>query len=218
MDQNVILFDLDGTLTDSAEGIVNSVVYALEHMGIPYESKESLRCFIGPPLQASFRNVFKLSEEQVQDAVRLFRTYFREKGIYENSVYKNVPEMLSALRNEGYTLAVATSKPEAFAKQILLRFDLAKYFRVIAGATMDGTDKPTVIREALARLEVKPSPRVLMVGDREHDVLGAKEVGIRSLGVLYGYGSEKELSEAGAEYIASTPMDIASFCLSDPCK
>ena len=118
MDQNVILFDLDGTLTDSAEGIVNSVVYALERMGIPYESKESLRCFIGPPLQASFGDIFKLSEEQVQDAVRLFRTYFREKGIYENSVYENIPEMLSALRNAGYTLAVATSKPEAFAEQI----------------------------------------------------------------------------------------------------
>ena len=213
MNYDVILFDLDGTLTDSAEGILNSVIYALERMCVSYDSKESLRCFIGPPLQTSFRDYCGFSEKQVSEAVQTFREYFREKGIYENMVYENIPEMLNALCDAGFTLAVATSKPEAFAKQILLRFDLAKYFKVIAGATMDGTDKPTVIREALARLNVKPSPRVLMVGDREHDVLGAKEVGIRSLGVLYGYGSEKELTEAGAEYIASTPMGIVDFCI-----
>lgn len=208
MKYDVILFDLDGTLTDSAEGIVNSVVYALERKGIPYTNKQALRCFVGPPLQDSFRDYCGFSEEQVKEAVRIFREYFTEKGIYENKVYEGVPQMLSALCEAGYTLAVATSKPEAFAEQILVRFDLAKYFKVIAGASMDGTTKPVVIRQALARLGVEPSARVLMIGDREHDVLGAKEVGIASLGVLYGYGSEEELREAGADYIVQKPAEI----------
>jgi len=213
MSYNVILFDLDGTLTDSAEGIVNSVVYALENKGVPYASKQALRRFVGPPLQASFRDYCGFSEEEAKDAVRVFREYFTQKGIYENAVYEGVPEMLSSLCKAGFKLAVATSKPEAFAKQILERFDLAKYFTVIAGASMDGTDKPTVIRLALSLLHTEPSSRVLMVGDREHDILGAKEVGISSLGVLYGYGSEKELKEAGATDIADSPCAITSHCL-----
>jgi phosphoglycolate phosphatase len=123
--------------------------------------------------------------------------------------------MLGALYNAGFTLAVATSKPEAFAKQILERFDLAKYFTVISGASMDGTGKTEVIRRTLDRLGVKPSASVLMVGDREHDVLGAKEVGISSLGVLYGYGSEEELDTAGADRIVHTPWEIVSYCISE---
>jgi phosphoglycolate phosphatase len=212
MSYDVILFDLDGTLTDSAEGIVNSVVYALERKGVPYGSKQELRRFVGPPLQASFCDFCGFSEEEAKDAVRVFREYFTEKGIYENSVYAGVPEMLGDLCESGLTLAVATSKPEAFAGQILARFGLEKYFTVIAGASMDGTDKPTVIRQALSRLGKEPSRRILMVGDREHDVLGAKEVGISSLGVLYGYGSEEELSEAGADHIAKTPAEVVSYC------
>ena len=208
-----ILFDLDGTLTDSAEGIVNSVVYALEQKGIPYVNKQELRRFVGPPLQASFRDYCGFSEEEAKDAVRVFREYFTEKGIYENAVYEGVPEMLSSISKAGFKLAVATSKPEAFAKQILERFDLAKYFAVIAGASMEGTDKPTVIRQALSRLHTEPSSRVLMVGDREHDILGAKEVGVSSLGVLYGYGSEEELEEAGADYIVKTPLGVLDHCM-----
>lgn len=215
MNYEVILFDLDGTLTDSAEGILNSVIYALERMGVSYDSKESLRRFIGPPLQTSFRDYCGFSEKQVAEAVRIFREYFRERGIYENKVYGDIPEMLNALCNADLTLAVATSKPEAFAEQILLRFDLAKYFKVISGATMDGTDKVTVIREALTRLGIKPSSRVLMVGDREHDILGAKEAGVSSLGVLFGYGSKEELQTAGADHIVSTPSEIVNLCLSD---
>ena len=212
MSYDFILFDLDGTLTDSAEGIVNSVVYALERKGIPYASKRELRRFVGPPLQASFREYCGFSEEEAKEAVRIFREYFTEKGIYENTVYEGVPEMLQALYEFGFTLAVATSKPEAFAKQILERFDLAKYFTVIAGASMDGTDKPTVIRQTLSRLHTEPSSRVLMVGDREHDIFGAKEVGVSSLGVLYGYGSEEELKEAGADGIIALPAEITSYC------
>lgn len=212
MSYDVILFDLDGTLTDSAEGIVNSVVYALERKGIPYASKQALRRFVGPPLQDSFRDYCGISDEQAKEMVRIFREYFTQKGIYENAVYDGVPEMLDSLCKAGYSLAVATSKPEAFAKQILARFDLEKYFSVIAGASMDGTTKPVVIRLALQRLGVQASARVLMVGDREHDILGAKEVGISSLGVLYGYGDKEELSGAGADHIVQTPTEILHCC------
>lgn len=208
MSYDVILFDLDGTLTDSAEGIINSVVYALERMGIPYTDKRELRRFVGPPLQDAFRDYYGLSEDGVTNAVQTFREYFTEKGIYENAVYDGVPEMLDALQKAGYTLAVATSKPEAFAEQILAYFGLSKYFTVVAGASMGGTSKPIVIRRALQKLCTEPSDRVLMIGDREHDVLGAKDVGLPSLGVLYGYGSEAELREAGADFIARTPQEI----------
>jgi phosphoglycolate phosphatase len=213
MSYNIILFDLDGTLTDSADGIVNSVIYALERKGISYTSKQELRRFVGPPLQESFKDYCGFSEEDAKDAVRIFREYFSQKGIYENAVYDGVPEMLQKLCNAGFTLAVATSKPETFAKQILERFDLAKYFTVIAGASMEGTDKPTVIRQALSRLNAEPSENILMIGDRKHDIIGAKEVGISSLGVLYGYGSKEELADAGAENIVSSPSGIAEFCI-----
>lgn len=213
MSYTAILFDLDGTLTDSADGIVNSVVYALEKKAIPYSNKQELRRFVGPPLQDSFRDYCGFSDEQSKEMVRLFREYFTDKGIYENAVYDGVPEMLDSLCKAGFTLAVATSKPEAFAKQILTRFGLAKYFKVIAGASMDGTTKPVVIRQALARLGIEPSEHVLMVGDREHDILGAKEVGISSLGVLYGYGDEAELRKAGADHIVQTPSEILHGCI-----
>lgn len=213
MSYNIILFDLDGTLTDSADGIVNSVIYALERKGISYTSKQELRRFVGPPLQESFKEYCGFSEEDAKDAVRIFREYFSQKGIYENAVYDGVPEMLQKLCNAGFTLAVATSKPETFAKQILERFDLAKYFAVIAGASMEGTDKPTVIRQALSRLNAEPSENILMIGDRKHDIIGAKDVGISSLGVLYGYGSKEELADAGADNILSSPSGIAEFCI-----
>ena len=212
MSYKAILFDLDGTLTDSAEGIVNSVVYALERKRIPYESKQALRRFVGPPLQDSFRDYCGFSDEEAKEMVRLFREYFTEQGIYENAVYNGVPQMLDSLCKAGLTLAVATSQPEAFAEQILARFGLEKYFKVIAGASMDGTMKPIVIRQALARLGIEPSEHVLMVGDREHDILGAKEVGISSLGVLYGYGDEDELRKAGATHIVQTPSEILHSC------
>ena len=198
MSYDVILFDLDGTLTDSAEGIVNSVVYALERKGIPYASKQALRRFVGPPLQDSFRDYCRFSDEQAKEMVRIFREYFTQKGIYENAVYDGVPEMLDSLCKAGYTLAVATSKPEAFAEQILARFDLAKYFTVIAGASMDGTTKPVVIRQALSRLATEPSDRVLMVGDREHDVLGAKDM-------------QKPLSMALSLQCLKFPTNLQSF-------
>ena len=210
-----ILFDLDGTLTDSAEGIVNSIVYALKHYGLPHDDREALRRFVGPPLPESFQKYCGFSAEKAKDAVAVFREYFTEKGIFENSVYDGVPEMLDALVKAGFTLGVATSKPEAFAEQILARFDLAKYFTAVAGATMDEkrTSKPTVIAYAMEKLGITDASCVWMVGDREHDILGAKENGIRSVGVLYGYGDMAELGEAGADVIVQTPAELLQHIL-----
>lgn len=204
-----IFFDLDGTLTDSAPGIINSVANALKHFGLCADDK-TLRCVVGPPLMDSFRDVFHFDEAQCAEALKAFREYFSVKGLYENSVYEGIPEMLSALKNEGKTLVVATSKPEPFARQILSYFGLDGYFAYIAGAAMDEsrTKKSEVLSYAMESVGLSDPSRVLMVGDREHDVLGAKAFGIPTLGVLYGYGSEEELKQAGAYMLAKSPWEI----------
>ncbi len=215
MNFDSVLFDLDGTLTDSADGIINSFVHALKHYGLPHDDREALRRFVGPPLPYSFSHFCGFSPEKTKEAVAIFREYYKEQGIYENVVYDGVPEMLAALKNAGKTLVVATSKPEEFAKKILARFDLAKYFTVIAGATMDEkrTDKAEVIAYALSLAGITDKTRTVMIGDREHDILGAKKIGIMSLGVLYGYGDLHELQNAGADGIAQTPRDVVSYVL-----
>ena len=215
MRYDTILFDLDGTLTDSADGIINSIVHTLKHYGLPHDNRAALRRFVGPPLPESFQRYCGFSPEKAKEAVAGFREYFSEIGIFENTVYEGVSEMLSTLRKAGFTLAIATSKPEVFAERILSRFDLAKYFTAVAGATMDEkrTNKAQVILYALEKLGGREHSHVLMVGDREHDILGAKAVGIDSLGVLYGYGDRAELTAAGALLIAETPMDVCRIIL-----
>ena len=211
----VFAFDLDGTLTDPGEGITNSVAYALKKWGIEVNDKRELYSFIGPPLSASFKKYFGFSEDDALKSVEYYREYFRERGIFENEVYGGVPNLLATLKEAGKTLILATSKPEGFAKQILDHFDLAKYFTAVAGATMDEkrTNKAEVIRYALEKLGVKERSHILMVGDREHDILGAKAVGLMSLGVLYGYGDRAELTAAGADLLAETPMDVCRIIL-----
>ena len=208
-----LLFDLDGTLTDSSRGITNSVAYALEKYGLPYKNKKELECFIGPPLVKMFMSKFGLGEAEGLELLALYREYYSVKGIYENDVYGGIPLLLEKLSESGKNLIVATSKPEHFAVKILEYFDLAKYFSVIAGATMDETRtaKSDVIRYALDTANITDISEVIMVGDREYDVLGAKELGIDSVGVLYGYGSREELESAGAPHIASTVEDILKF-------
>lgn len=212
---NTILFDLDGTLTDPAEGITNSVTYALKHWNIEIADKSSLNCFIGPPLYESFSKYFNFSENEAQKAVEVYREYFSVKGLYENKVYDGIEEVLSLLKSAGKKLAVATSKPEHFAVKILKHFSLEKYFDVIAGATMDGSriNKADVIRYALNELSPSTSKEILMIGDREHDVFGAKEIGIDSLGVTYGYGGRKELENAGADFVVDAVEDIVKIIL-----
>lgn len=209
-----IFFDLDGTLTDSAEGITNSVAYALEKFGIQVTDKKELNRFVGPPLVPAFMEFYGFDEEKAKKAVEYYRERFRDIGIFENSVYMGVRELLEVLRAKGYILVIATSKPEAFAKRIAEHFDLAKYFTYIAGATFDGKigTKTEVIEYAIKVLNISDRREVVMVGDRHHDAEGARNTGLDFVGVLYGYGSREELEKAGATLIAQTPTDIENCC------
>ena len=208
-----LFFDLDGTLTDSAEGITNSVEYALNKFGIIIKDKSELNRFVGPPLVPAFMEFYGFDEPDAKKAVEYYRERFKDIGIFENRVYDGIKGLLEDLKNKGYTLVVATSKPETFAKRIADHFDLTKYFTYIAGATFDGriSTKTEVIEYAIKALGLKDRSEIIMIGDRHHDVEGAKETGLDSLGVLYGYGNREELEKAGATYIAPTVEDIASI-------
>lgn len=206
-------FDLDGTITDSSLGITNSVMYALKKFGIVEEDRAKLYKFIGPPLVVSFREYYGFSEEKAWEAVTYYREYYQEKGIFENRVYDGFEEMLKTLKAAGKRLVVATSKPEPYAKKIIEHFGLSSYFDYVAGMELDGGRgmKAEVIRYALGVCGIEDKSKVLMVGDREHDVIGAREAGIDCLGVLYGFGDREELEQAGADYIVRTVMDIAGL-------
>ncbi len=211
---DTVLFDLDGTLTDPFEGISNSIIYALKKFGIAAPDKPLLKKFIGPPLTESFSEYCGLNHSDALRAVDYYREYFSVAGIFENKPYEGVCELLSGLKERGYTAIVATSKPEQFAKAIVQHFGL-QYFKEICGATMDQsrTQKADVIAYALKKCEIKDKKRAVMVGDRKHDIIGAKTNGLSSIGVLYGYGSKEELLEAGANYIANSPVDILHYIL-----
>lgn len=211
---DTILFDLDGTLTDPGIGITNSIAYALEQRGMPVPPREQLFRFIGPPLLDEFQKVYGVTEAEARELVAQFRVYFESRGIFENRMYEGIPEMLQRLRDHGCRLVLATSKPEVFAEQVLEHFSLRQYFTAVAGSTIDEgrTDKAEVIAYALGKLEAAGRP--LMVGDRRHDVVGAQANKIPCLGVLYGYGSRQELTEAGAVRLAETVEDVADLALS----
>ena len=212
---DILLFDLDGTLTDPGSGITNSIMYALEKMGRPVPERESLYRFIGPPLTWTFGNFFGFTEEDTFKAIKFYREYFAVSGLYENEVYLGVPELLKKLREAGKTLAVATSKPEKFAVEILEYFGMAEYFHHICGAAFDesrGT-KHEVIEYALERLGNPAREDVLMIGDREHDIIGAKASGLGSLGVLYGYGDAAEHEAAGADGVVATVEELEKLLL-----
>ena len=204
---NVILFDLDGTITDPGIGITNSVAHALKKYGITVDDRAELYKFIGPPLHKSFEEFYGVDGLQ---AVEYYREYYRDKGIYENTVYAGVEDMLKKLNGAGKKLILATSKPEVFAREVLRYFNLTDYFYYAAGANLDGTltDKAEVIAYALAEGGVTDKSTVIMIGDREHDIIGAKKNGVDSMGVLYGYGSREEFENVGADYIAETVDDI----------
>ena len=207
---DTVLFDLDGTLTDPGEGITNSVDFALSKYGIETKDKRELYKFIGPPLKDSFMKYYGFDEVKAEEAIAFYREYFRDRGIFENRVYDDVEYMLTKLYADGKTIVLATSKPEEFALRILEHFGLRKYFTVVAGASMDSSrsKKGDVIAYALSMCENIDKNTAVMIGDREHDIIGAKENDLKSIGVLYGYGDENELKTAGADYIVSTPKDI----------
>ncbi len=210
-----ILFDLDGTLTESAPGIINSLKYALERLGVTDYDRTILDKFIGPPLAVSFEKFFGFKGEKCNNAIKIYREYFSKKGLFENSVYAGVEDMLARLKSAGLKLAVATSKPEVFARRILDKFGLSGYFEVICGIPLDNEKmtKAQVIDRAVAELSAADKQAVLMVGDRDYDVAGAHQNGIECMGVTYGYGSRSELESAGAEYIAASAEEAAELML-----
>lgn len=215
-----ILFDLDGTLTDPKEGITKSVRYALNRFGIQVDDLDSLCPFIGPPLTDSYKKYYGLSDEQAWQGVLVYREYFSRQGWHENKEYPGIREMLTALKAAGKILMVATSKPEEFAVRILEHFKLAEYFDFIGGADMEETRsrKGDVIRYVLEECGLgsgrEAASKAVMVGDREHDVLGARECGLECIGVLYGYGSRKELENCKAAHVAGTVQDLEKLLLS----
>ena len=216
MNQTYILFDLDGTLTDPGMGITNSVMHALTHFGITVIDRSDLYRFIGPPLMDSFMEYYGLTEEQAVEAVRVYREYFADKGWAENTVYSGIEALLADLVAAGKILLVATSKPQIFAERILVHFGLDKYFTHICGVALQaprGYSKADVIRDALDRAGVSDLTTAVMVGDRHHDIDGAKAVGISSVGVLYGYGDREEHEAAGADAIAESVAELKAMLL-----
>ena len=209
------LFDLDGTLTDPGEGITRSVQYALAKFGINVENRRELFCFIGPPLHESFEVYYGFSRPDAMKAVDAYREYYAVKGIFENLVYDGIGEMLAELQKNGVKICLATSKPELYAKQILEHFELDSYFTAVAGSEMDGTrtKKAEVIERALMLLGNPSVADCVMIGDREHDVLGGSANGLDTVGVLFGYGNREELERAGATYIAATPAEIVKILI-----
>ena len=212
--KKVILFDLDGTLTDPKVGITKSVQHALRYYGIEEPDPDKLCPFIGPPLTDSFQELYGFSLPQAKEAIEKYREYFSVTGIFENEVYPGIPEMLGMLKEKGFTLAVATSKPEEYSIRILEHFGLDSYFQLVGGADMTETRvrKGDIIAYTLNRLGVNPKETpVVMVGDRKHDLIGAKENQLPCVGVLFGYGSREELREAGADALAESVKELGEI-------
>lgn len=216
-----LLFDLDGTLTDSAEGIIKCVQYAAEKMGAELKKAEELRVFVGPPLSESFQNVYGFSEADTQQAIAYYRERFKPIGMFENAVYPGIPEMLKAMKENGKINLIASSKPQEFVETILEHFDIAKYFDIIVGASMDESrnTKEAVIEEALLQLKSTDrygqynDDKCVMIGDRKYDIHGARYFGLRNIGVSYGFAPVGELEEAGADVIVDTVEELTRVLL-----
>lgn len=210
MKYKYVLFDLDGTLTDSKKGITKSVQYSLKKYNIAIENLDILEKFIGPPLKDSFIKYYNFNESQALQAIEYYREYFKKYGIFENRVYENVEVLLVKLKQSGVNLIIATSKPTVFAKRILKHFNLYEYFQNIVGSNLDGTrgKKGEVIKYIIDEYNIGNPEEVVMIGDRKHDIIGARENNIDSIGVSYGYGSLEELKDAGATYIVDNLIDI----------
>ena len=210
MSFDYLFFDLDGTLTDPAQGITNSFIHALKYFGIEIPSYEKLCSFIGPPLVDTFKTQFGFSEEKAAEGVKKYREYFAEKGLLENSVYPGIPELLAKLKEGGKKLVVATSKPEEYSIRIIEHFGLNKYFENVCGSLMDESrsKKDEVIEYAIERNGIKDRSKILMIGDRKHDMIGAKKCGLWACGVLFGYGDFEELKTSGADMIAKDVKDL----------
>lgn len=208
-----VFFDLDGTLSNSAEGITNSVAYALEKMGIQPPPREALMHYIGPPLIRTFSKDYDLTEELGLRAVELYREYYNVKGIYQCAMYPGVDTLLRALRDSGRTPVLATCKPTVMATRVLDYFGLTPLFEMISGPELDGTrnEKHEVIAYAMDRLGIRDPHSILMVGDRQDDAWGAQACGVDCLGVLWGFGTREELLAAGVKAVVESPSEIMDF-------
>jgi phosphoglycolate phosphatase len=209
MDYTTILFDLDGTLTDPKMGITKSVQYALRKFNIVEEDLDKLEPFIGPPLANSFMEIYSFTELKAKKAVEYYREYFKDIGLYENELYAGMNELLEMLISQKRVLMVATSKPTIFAEEILKYFNIDKYFEFICGSNLDGTmsDKTEIIRYILNEKNLKKQSTI-MIGDRKHDIIGAHNNGIASVGIGYGYGSEEELININPTHYIKTLQEL----------
>lgn len=212
-----VLFDLDGTLTDPKAGITRSIQYALRKRGRPVPDADSLETMIGPPLDHSFRTRFGMTPGEARQAVEDYREYFADRGLYENELYAGIPELLAELRRAGLRLGLATSKPTVFAERILVHFGLAPHFECVVGSFLDGRreEKAEVIADALVALAGVTRARALHVGDRRHDVDGARANGIGAIAVGWGYGSREELTSAGPQALVESVSALRRLLLVD---
>lgn len=211
----IILFDLDGTLSDPKVGITKSVQYALQKMDIDEQDLDKLECFIGPPLQISFADYYHFGEKMTRKAIDLYRERFIEKGMYENELYSTITNLLKSLKEKNATLVVATSKPTVFSERILSHFKIDEYFDLVVGSNLDGTRtaKTEIIQYILDHYHEYPLDDFIMIGDRKHDIIGATSTGIDSIGVTYGYGSFKELTESKPTYIVKSVEQLSGILI-----
>ena len=210
---DTVLFDLDGTLIESKLGITKSVQYSLSKFGFVENNLNDLEKFIGPPLQGSFQKYYNLNEKESWAAVEYYREYFDKKGIFENNIYDGIPELLNILKSQGKILEIATSKPTYYAKKIIENYKLDSYFAHIVGSHKNLTriSKTEIIEHALSLLRDVNKKKVIMIGDKEHDIIGAKNNNIDSIGVGYGYGSKEELEGARPTYIIPSVRELSNF-------
>ena len=209
----VVLFDLDGTLSDPKIGITKSVQYALQKAGVMVNDLDELEPFIGPPLQVSFQEIYGFNDTQITQAIRYYRERFTERGMFENKLYEDIPALLAHLKQQGYILTIATSKPTVFAEQIIKYFQLESYFDLVVGSHLDGSRsaKSEIIAEVLQHFNLFPKEQFIMIGDRNYDVLGAYDNQIDAIGVTYGYGSLEELKNESPTYIVDHVSDLQKY-------
>ncbi|MDW7650729.1 MAG: HAD-IA family hydrolase [Bacillota bacterium] len=212
-----ILFDLDGTLTDPIKGILCSLRHTLARFNIEEEDEERLRLFIGPPLFESFRTLYGFNQLQTDEAIRHYREHHAVDGLYDNKVFAGIPELLEELKGNGKRLYVATTKMTSFAEEILDHFDMKKYFSMIVGGNPDGTRtaKQEIIAEILTETGDTAGNKIVMIGDRKYDIIGAKAHGLTAVGVTYGYGSEEELRAQKPDYLVHSVAELSSLLLGD---
>lgn len=213
MQKKYIFFDFDGTLVDTSAGIFDSLIFAFEKMGEPILSESDMRKYIGPPLEWSFMTYNNMNEQSAAETTKFFRINYKEKGVLMHSLYEGIREMLEILKKKGKILAVATSKPEHFAVKILKEYNLYDYFDVVSGATLDGSrsSKNEVLSHAVSLVNPENLSDCVLVGDTDNDVVGALQVGIDCIGILYGFGTKEKLEKAGATVTLETPADVANI-------